>query len=72
MIIPRNIGTGDQLKPEFLAISPSNRIPAIVDHEPEETAYTIDVFMTKRSKIDAQLRRVEKDLVRPVSRLNPR
>lgn len=26
-----NIGTGDQFKPEFLAISPNNKIPAMVD-----------------------------------------
>jgi GSH-dependent disulfide-bond oxidoreductase len=29
--IPVNIGTGEQFKPEFLAISPNNRIPAITD-----------------------------------------
>src|SRR6516225_8528306 len=30
-VIPINISKGEQFKPEFLAISPNNRIPAIVD-----------------------------------------
>jgi GST-like protein len=29
--IPVNIGTGDQFKPEFLKISPNNKIPALID-----------------------------------------
>jgi GST-like protein len=43
-IIPVNISKGDQFKPEFLAISPNNRIPAIVDHNPKDGGKPISVF----------------------------
>src|SRR5262245_31304451 len=32
-VIPVDISKGDQFKPQFLAISPNNRMPAIVDHD---------------------------------------
>ena len=32
-VIPVNISKGEQFKPEFLAISPNNRMPVIVDHD---------------------------------------
>jgi len=43
-IVPVNIGKGEQFKPEFLAISPNNRMPAIVDHTPLERGAPISVF----------------------------
>jgi GSH-dependent disulfide-bond oxidoreductase len=43
-IVPVNISKGDQFKPDFLAISPNNRIPSIVDHSPKDGGDPISVF----------------------------
>jgi GST-like protein len=45
-VVPVNIGKGEQYEPEFLAISPNNRIPAIVDHAPIGGGEPISVFET--------------------------
>lgn len=43
-IKPVNIGKGEQFDPAFLKISPNNRIPAIVDHEPADGGKAVSVF----------------------------
>ncbi len=43
-IVPVNIGRGEQFRPEFLRISPNNRIPAILDTDPGDGGEPISVF----------------------------
>lgn len=43
-IKPVNIGKGDQFKPAFLAISPNNRMPAMVDTAPADGGQPLSVF----------------------------
>lgn len=43
-LIPVNINKGEQFDPEFLKISPNNKMPAIVDHDPLEGDEPISVF----------------------------
>ncbi len=41
---PINISQNDQFKPEFLKISPNNKIPAIVDHQPVDGGEPLALF----------------------------
>ena len=41
---PVDIGAGEQFRPEFLAIAPNNRIPAIVDHAPADGGPPLSLF----------------------------
>jgi GST-like protein len=43
-IIPVDISAGEQFKPDFLAIAPNNRIPAIVDHAPLNGGKPVSLF----------------------------
>ena len=43
-LIECNIGRGDQFTEDFLAINPNNRMPALVDHDPEDGAGPLSIF----------------------------
>jgi GST-like protein len=43
-IRPVDISAGDQFDPAFLAVSPNNRMPAIVDHAPADGGEPVGVF----------------------------
>jgi GST-like protein len=43
-MVPVNISRGEQFKPEFLRISPNNRIPAIVDDAPATGGRPVSMF----------------------------
>src|SRR6185503_19487219 len=43
-VVPVNLGKGEQFKPEYLAISPNNKMPALVDDDPKGGGAPISVF----------------------------
>ncbi|HJQ58669.1 MAG TPA: glutathione S-transferase N-terminal domain-containing protein [Vineibacter sp.] len=43
-IVPVNIGAGEQFTPEFLKISPNNRMPALVDDDPPGGGAPLAIF----------------------------
>jgi GST-like protein len=45
-VIPINIGRGDQHQPEYLALCPNGRMPAIVDHDPLGGGQPLSIFET--------------------------
>lgn len=43
-VLPINVFEGEQFSPEFLRVSPNNKVPSIVDHDPKDGGAPISVF----------------------------
>ncbi|MBN9531181.1 MAG: glutathione S-transferase C-terminal domain-containing protein [Alphaproteobacteria bacterium] len=43
-IVPVSLTKGEQFRPDFLAIAPNNRIPALVDHAPADGGAPLALF----------------------------
>jgi GST-like protein len=43
-LVPVALSKGEQFQPDFLAISPNNKIPAIVDHAPADGGAPVTLF----------------------------
>jgi GST-like protein len=43
-IVPLSLSKGEQFRPEYLAISPNNKMPAIVDHAPVDGGGPMSIF----------------------------
>ena len=52
-VISVNLGKGDQFKPDFLKISPNNRMPVIVDHGHMIDDQPLSIFESGHSKLGA-------------------
>ena len=62
-VVPVDIGSGEQFRPEYLVLNPNNKIPTIVDHDTGISVFesgAILIYLAEKSKqllpIDSELR----------------